>query len=454
MLQRLVIVICAVLIGTLPLAAQTPAREIVIDTDMGLDDVRAIFALLADSASTVLGIVTVEGSASLGKGTDNLIGLLEALELDELPVFHGASRSDAESPPWRSTADALAGNPFPPPRHITALEVHEGFHDLFSHADTQSRYLALGPLGNLAAMDSETIGGIESIWIPAIIDNEEIEGWNLSFDPESAFDVLNRAEHIVVVDVGPARSIDAGSILESVEGSSAAAHWIEGLLPATEGHLMIYDEIAALALARPELVTFDPARYSIKRNGKLDFKLDRTDEGPIRIARIADMDAAVRELVTLWEHTRGSGHHHHDTAHRLEAIDPELYIKTFHGPLGPYLVLGYRMGRIALRELDSEGHFGLSVVVHSGLRPPASCLIDGVQLGSGCTLGKRNIEIVETSGPAYAEFVSEGGGRIRISLKEDIPRLIGEMIRKSGVAAAGEKLFHADEQSLFEIRRE
>jgi formylmethanofuran dehydrogenase subunit E len=454
MLRRLVIVICAVLIGAHVLAAQIPGGEIIIDTDMGLDDVRAIFALLADSTSTVLGIVTIEGSSSLGKGTDNLIGLLEKLELDDLPVCRGTRHVGGEPPSWRSIAAALAGNPFPPPRHITALDVHDGFRDLNADSKTPPRYLALGPLGNLAAMDPAAIGSIESIWIPAVVDNEILEGWNLSFDPESAFDVLSTAESIIIVDVGQARNLDARSILGSVGGTSVAAQWIEGLLSGAKNHLLIYDEIAALAMARPELVTVDPARYSITRNGKMDFKLDRTDEGPIRIARINDLDAAARELVTLWEHTGESSHQHHDTAHRHEAIDPELYIKTFHGHLGPYLVLGFRMGRIALRELDSEGHFGLSVVVHSRLEPPASCLIDGVQLGSGCTLGKRNIEIVETPGPAYAEFVSDRGERITIGIRDDVPRLIAELIREWGVEEAGDRLFHMEKESLFEMIRQ
>ncbi|MCK4236873.1 MAG: hypothetical protein KAX38_07120, partial [Candidatus Krumholzibacteria bacterium] len=49
------------------------AVELLIDTDMGLDDVRAIFALLADTLIDIHCIVTVEGSASIGKGLDNLI---------------------------------------------------------------------------------------------------------------------------------------------------------------------------------------------------------------------------------------------------------------------------------------------------------------------------------------------------------------------------------------------
>ncbi len=454
MSRRSIVMLCALFIAACALPTEAHGGEIVIDTDMGLDDVRAILAILADTSSTVLGIVTIEGSASLGKGTDNLIGLLETLELYDIPVYRGSRLDGAESPPWRGTADALAGNPFPPPRHIKALDLHEGSYDLLARSDAPPRYLALGPLANLAAMGSETIGSIGPIWIPAIIDKGGIEGWNLSFDQESAFDVLSRAKSIVIVDVGPARRLDARALLESVEGSSVAARWIEGLLSGAEGHLLLYDEFAALAAIRPDLVTIDPARYSVVPGDGGNFELEMTDDGPIRIARITGVDEAVRELVTLWERTVEGDHHDHDAARRLESIAPELYIKTFHGHLGPYLVLGYRMGRIALRELDSEGHFDLSVAVHSKLRPPASCLIDGVQLGSGCTLGKRNIEIAETAGPAYAEFMSETGEGIRISLKEDIPRLIGDMIRKSGVEAAGEKLLHMNEESLFYIERD
>ena len=194
-------------------------------------------------------------------------------------------------------------------------------------------------------------------------------------------------------------------------------------------------------------------RYSIVRRGDEGFSLERNDEGTIRTARIKDPGVAARELVSLWERMEESGHHEHDVAHEGTHIDPELYIKTFHGHLGPYLVLGYRMGLIALRELDSQGHFGLSAVVYSKLEPPASCLIDGIQLGSGCTLGKRNIEIAEAAGPAYSEFVSKRGERVTISLREDVPRLIAELIGESGVEDAGDKLLHMSDESLFEVRR-
>ena len=437
-------------------AGQTAGRmlNIIIDTDMGLDDVRAIFALLSDSSCSVRCIVTIEGSASLGKGTDNLIGLLENIDMDDVPIYRGLRRPDTAPPPWRGTADALAGNPFPPPRHITARDFHESLHDLIMDSEAPLHYIALGPLGNLAALEPEAIEMIESIYIPAVVNKGNLEGWNLSFDPESAFDVLSRAGSVVIVDVGSTHSLDAQSILDSVDGSSAAARWIESLGSAVEGHLMIYDEIAAVALARPGLTEIDPERYKIARLGNETFRLERSDEGTIRIARIKDAGAVARELVELWERTEDSDHHDHHASPEDAHIDTELYIKTFHGHLGPYLVLGYRMGLIALRELDSAGHFGLFAIVHSRLKPPESCLIDGVQLGSGCTLGKRNIEIAETAGPAFAEFESERGERITISLRGDIPRLIADLIRESGVEDAGDRIFHMGEESLFEVRRQ
>ena len=46
-------------------------------------------------------------------------------------------------------------------------------------------------------------------------------------------------------------------------------------------------------------------------------------------------------------------------------------------------------------------------------RGTKSCLADGVQLGSGCTLGKGNIEIVK-SDVVYTEFSSDGA-KIRLT---------------------------------------
>ncbi len=80
-------------------------------------------------------------------------------------------------------------------------------------------------------------------------------------------------------------------------------------------------------------------------------------------------------------------------------IDREYAIEdlaAFHGHLGPYVVLGYRIGRFARMHFCSDP-FQMSAQVYCRGVPPESCLADGIQIGSGCTLGKRNIEVISSS---------------------------------------------------------
>ncbi|MGC9514090.1 FmdE family protein [Methanocrinis sp.] len=78
----------------------------------------------------------------------------------------------------------------------------------------------------------------------------------------------------------------------------------------------------------------------------------------------------------------------------------------FHGHLGPFLVLGVRMGLVALRELSSPGYQGIEALVKTRNTPSLSCLLDGIQVSTGCTMGKGNIR-TEPLGRAEAEFSTE-----------------------------------------------
>jgi formylmethanofuran dehydrogenase subunit E len=456
MTKRILAIVVSVLL-TVPAAITGLPHDarriptIVVDTDMGLDDARAVFALLADTTCEVHAFVTVEGSASIGRGTDNLIGLLESTGTLGIRIFRGFSYPDGKAPAWRATADALAGHSFPPPRFLTAVPVTA--HELFGPVEAeQVLYLALGPLGNLASLEAErpgTIGRVASIWLPASIVGARVDSWNLSFDSGSASTVMRCARDVVIVDVAGRGIPDARNLSERVEGTSAAARWIAGVRSEAEGHQFVCDEMAALAAMRPDLIDTGSARYRLAGTAIGDFRLESADDGNVRIVRFTDEEEAARHLVRLWERPD-----HHGRPEPLgTGTDAAQLLETFHGHLGPYVVLGYMMGRIALRELGSTGHFGISATVYSELTPPRSCLIDGVQLGSGCTLGKRNIEVRGTEGPAFAAFESSRGEAVIIRLREHVPRLIDELIEASGVESAGALLLEMDAAELFDIRR-
>lgn len=79
----------------------------------------------------------------------------------------------------------------------------------------------------------------------------------------------------------------------------------------------------------------------------------------------------------------------------------------FHGHLGPFLVLGIKMGLLALRDLSSSGYKNIEARVKTGTTPPVSCLVDGIQISTGCTMGKGNI-VTEPLGLAEATFIADG----------------------------------------------
>ena len=93
-------------------------------------------------------------------------------------------------------------------------------------------------------------------------------------------------------------------------------------------------------------------------------------------------------------------------------------IERFHGHLGPYAVIGYKMGEKANKLLGSDP-FSKSAVVWAGSTPPMSCIIDGIQLSSGCTLGKGNLS-VNSDGLPKARFTNNNGKQIEIVLRSSV----------------------------------
>jgi hypothetical protein len=64
-------------------------------------------------------------------------------------------------------------------------------------------------------------------------------------------------------------------------------------------------------------------------------------------------------------------------------------IKQEHGHVGPWNVLGWRMGKAALRELGGTwGQHELEVICYVPLKTPYSCLADGLVVGTGNSIGR------------------------------------------------------------------
>jgi len=63
-------------------------KNIIIDTDMGVDDIIAISLLLNNPAINIKAISTVRGVADLDRGTNNLARLLTFVGKTDLPIYN------------------------------------------------------------------------------------------------------------------------------------------------------------------------------------------------------------------------------------------------------------------------------------------------------------------------------------------------------------------------------
>ena len=122
-------------------------------------------------------------------------------------------------------------------------------------------------------------------------------------------------------------------------------------------------------------------------------------------------------------------------------------LKEFHGHLAPYVVIGYKMGLIATKELNGS-HKNLTADVKTGTKPPISCIIDGIQFSSGCTLGKGNINVFDEK-KAEAIF-NNGKQKIKIELKEEIQKHIKEKLTKENEEELAFWIYNLNNKKLFD----
>lgn len=128
-------------------------------------------------------------------------------------------------------------------------------------------------------------------------------------------------------------------------------------------------------------------------------------------------------------------------------------VLAFHGHIGPYVVAGLRAGELAVRELGARKHFGLEAVVRCPDEPPPSCFIDGVQLGSGCTMGKRNLRH-EVADEVTATFRNRDTGEsISLALSPELMARAVERLRAESDVAGGRVVLEAPEAELFSVTR-
>jgi formylmethanofuran dehydrogenase subunit E len=131
--------------------------------------------------------------------------------------------------------------------------------------------------------------------------------------------------------------------------------------------------------------------------------------------------------------------------------------RKLHGHLGPFLVIGVRMGMIAKKALNvaDDQCTSLEANVKVPLFPPFSCLLDGIQTSTTCTVGNQRLAI-ENSEEICVSFAKQNAaGTVKITLT---PKIAEELKRKLSEDALTEefalKIARLPENQVFNIALE
>ena len=283
-----------VVAGSSTAESPTTRRPLLIDTDLGLDDLMAI-AFLAREPSVEIRAITVAGTGLVhcAPGLRTLRDLLGTLDASPVPIGCGRDRpgngGHAFPDPWRARADDAYGLDLAP---VAGTEAGGDAPTIIGSvaraASGPLTILALAPLTNIAdALDADPglAGRLDSVHLMGgalrVPGNAVPEGpdpgasvaeWNLYADPSAAARVIGSGLRIGMVPLDATDVVPLGSAFAerlATDVTSAGADLANELLvrnPPLDGQ-SFWDQLAAAALVEPSVVTDEQADVRVITDG-------------------------------------------------------------------------------------------------------------------------------------------------------------------------------------------
>lgn len=261
-------------------------RNIIIDTDPGIDDALALAIALFSEKLDVKLITTVAGNVSIDKVTNNALKLLSFFE-KEIPVAKGANTPLIEKLVDASNVHGLSGMEgydFPEPNNNLLLKENavNAMYKVIMKSDTNITLVPIGPLTNIAMLLSVYPEVKEKIDEVVIMGGSTTRGnkgvmseFNIATDPEAAKIVFNSGLKIVMVglDVG-LKALVMPEDSEKMAKFNKVGEMAYCLFKKYRGGsfntgLKMYDSSAIAYLLNPELFEIVETFVDIELNGTM-----------------------------------------------------------------------------------------------------------------------------------------------------------------------------------------
>ena len=293
---------------------------VLLDTDMAMDDIGALFYLLQHPAID-LRAITVNGVAfaHCDAGVHNTLGLLEVARAPEIPVSCGREEPYPGGRPapdgWRKSADALYGAQVRTgERHADQRPAAKLLANTIAAAPGEIVVVALGPLTNLAeAFQAEPslasqikeiiiMGG--AVAAPGNVTDgdpaNQVSEWNFFADPVAADIVLASGAPITLVPLdatnqvpftrGFYQRLKAGHLSRSATFTYNLLYLNQWWL---DGGMYWWDTLAAAVITDPGLVRLEEMALDVvtDQGSEMGRSIETANGSPVRVATDADRQA-------------------------------------------------------------------------------------------------------------------------------------------------------------------
>jgi pyrimidine-specific ribonucleoside hydrolase len=302
--------------------SQDQATPVIVDTDVGSDDLMAIAFLLARPDVRIEAITVANGLAHVDRGAANLTRLLTLAAKPDIPVYAGRPspmRGDRAFPgEWRRASDDLPGVHLPSAKRKPEARSAVDFLALRlgKPGSRPVRMLALGPLTNLAELLQSKpaaasviqqlviMGG--ALRVPGNLGDggtfkttNKTAEWNIYIDPFAASIVFRSRLRptLIPLDATGKVPIDPAFVHEfQKHAHTALGRFVSDILEADRPHIeggyfQAWDPLAAVALVNPNVVRTKPVTLEVRQSPPDDGQTLEAQGRTANVTAALDADA-------------------------------------------------------------------------------------------------------------------------------------------------------------------
>lgn len=422
----------------LPAHPWKPSHYVIIDTDGGIDDMRAVTMLLASPDVRVLAITVSPGALSATNAYIKVRSLLNSFYHEGIPV--GVNRIC----PYRSNDFLIALeskwgtesglSPVSAPDCITLIsDILRAEKTKFSFISLGSMSTAFHALREIPAFKSQVK---DFIW--SADGASDVAGFNYSIDRESSVKILKQEIPVKVVrSFKLEEKFYSPDFIQLIrEAGSSYAKKISSYFdtPAVKEHPFSYsatDDMVPLFLHYPAL-------FINKTAGNVSDCTPADTEG-LRSSMLKIIKGATVEKNQVLRSIPADPSFYADdigpsvtaiiTSHGMDEWTSGVLANELHRHLGVFAIVGVKMG-IRAREYFNTGVDEFRALSYAGSVPPLSCMNDGLQVSTGATPGHGLLSVRNDTILSPTVDFTYLNRRIRLTLKPEIARMITSELKE------------------------